>query len=201
MTETTDNPQIDISPAQEWITKEAAYDGQWRNHGVLNFPTASMVIGAALDGAGHTPEPIRPPLTVFKLMTFGYDHMGPNGLAWLEGSGGAPARLGPCYAVRAENEMLTIADAHCRGALASLPPETADLMLRTQRRGPHFVSMMDVPGGAGRMALLSSGGRDPIIAATLLDESGACAGMLIDFMGRLSDGEHTAICLSEEAPA
>lgn len=197
----TDDTETDLSAAQTWITKEAAYDGQWRAHGVLNFPTASMVIGAALDGEGQSPEPIRPPLTLFKLMTFGYDHMGPNGLAWLEGSGQTPARLGPCYAVHGSGEMISIADAHCRAALGRLPGDAADLMLRTQRRGPHFVSLMDVPGGAGRMALLSCGERDPIIAATLLDDSGNCAGILIDFMGRLSDGEHTAICLSEEVQA
>ncbi len=179
--------------------REAGYEAEWRDHGILNFPSASFFMGAPLSQEGdEVSTPIRPPLTLFKLKTYGANQIGPNCMVWLEASGEIPARLGPCYAVSLDRGVLAIGDIAASRALAALPSETRDHTLKSQVRAPHFVSLLDVPGGAGRIFFASGGDREQVIAATVLSEDGAVSGILIDFVGRALDGEHTAISLNSE---
>lgn len=189
---------LKVSAAQNWIMREAGYEATWRTHGVINFPSASFFMGAPLtENGAEAASPMRPPLPMFRVMTYGANQIGPNGMVWLEGNGAAPARLGPCYTVSLDQGVLAIGDMGASRALASLPEDVAQMALKTQHRGPHFVSFLDVPNGAGRILFVSGAEREQVIAATLLDDEGATTGILIDFVGRALDGEHSAISLAE----
>ncbi|QFT98879.1 hypothetical protein FIU85_16305 [Roseovarius sp. THAF8] len=191
--------------ALSYLADLSERQGQWADHGVIEFPSGKVFFGDPTYGDGaHIKDPRAAPASTARLWTYSYDFIWQgdgstgtqNGILWLEFSGKTPVRKGERVGFGADAAVIGFGDLNGGKALTALGErwqkagkgDSFEFLQPFLLDGPYmFTRKVEIPQSDAAIYLVTTGTDGGFDAVWLYDATGDVSGILVDIAGRKSD--------------